>query len=195
MTDETVTDDPRTDDPTTLSELRALTMARLQAGVVDQTAAARHPALATRDSDGWPAVRTLVLRRFDPQDWVLDLHSDADASKVLQLTDDPRAMLHVWDPQVQLQIRLRAHVTRLHGEEVAALWDKVPESSREAYGAVPPPGTSIPAADAWRSNPRPARFAVLRCRVTRIEALHLGNRHRRARFERETGWQGGWLVP
>ncbi len=182
-------------DITTLSGLLDLVRRRIAAGMTDKDAASRLPVLATRDAEGWPTARTMVLRGFDAENWTLDLHSDADAAKVLQLTDGPRAMLQFWDAEAALQVRMRAHVIRLPHEEEKALWQHVPEPARAQYGTVPPPGTPIAAANAWHPNPRPARFAVLRARIVRIEALHLGEIHRRARFEREEGWQGSWLVP
>lgn len=182
-------------DITTLSGLLDLVRARIEAARGNCDAAARLPVLATRDAQGWPSARTMVLRGFDAADWTLDLHSDADAAKVLQLTDGPRAALHFWDAEASLQVRMRAHVVRLPHEEEKVLWEEVPDGARAQYGTVPPPGTPIAAADAWHPNPRPARFAVLRARVLRIEALHLGDIHRRARYEREEGWQGSWLVP
>ena len=182
-------------DITTLAGLLDLVRERITAGLGDRDAAARLPVLATRDAQGWPSVRTMVLRGFDAADWTLDVHSDADAAKVLQITDGPRAAIQFWDAEASLQVRMRAHVIRLPHEQEKALWAEVPEQSRDQYGAVPPPGTPIAAAEAWRPNPRPARFAVLRARVLRIEALHLGEIHRRARYEREEGWQGSWLVP
>ncbi len=179
----------------TLAGLRDLALARLTAGMAGNTAAARHPVVATRDAQGWPSVRTMVLRAFDAEEWTLDLHSDADSAKVLQLTDDPRAGVQIWDAEASLQIRMRARVVRLPFAEASELWERVPEESRLHYGAVPPPGTPIAAADAWHANPRPERFAVLRARILRVEALHIGDIHRRARYEREEGWQGSWLVP
>jgi general stress protein 26 len=182
-------------DITTLAGLLDLVRARIMAGLTDKDAASRLPVLATRDAQGWPSARSMVLRGFDAGDWTLDVHSDADAAKVLQLTDGPRAMLQFWDAEASLQVRMRAHVIRLPHEQEKALWEQVPEAARSQYGTVPPPGTPIAAADAWHPNPRPARFAVLRARILRIEALHIGDIHRRARFEREEGWQGSWLVP
>ena len=182
-------------DITTLAGLLGLARERITAGLGDRDAAARLPVLATRDAQGWPSARTMVLRSFDARDWTLDIHSDADAAKVLQLTDGPRAAIHVWDAEASLQIRMRAHVVRLPYDEEKGLWEEVPESARAQYGAVPPPGTPIAAAEAWHPNPRPARFAVLRARVLRVELLHIGEIHRRARYEREEGWQGSWLVP
>jgi len=182
-------------DITTLAGLLELVRTRIEAGLHDRDAAARLPVLATRDAEGWPSARSMVLRDFDPGEWTLDIHSDADAAKVLQLTDAPRAAIQFWDAEVALQVRMRAHVVRLPHEEEKALWEEVPDDARARYGAVPPPGTPIAAHDAWHPNPRPARFAVLRARVLRVEALHLGETYRRARFEREEGWQGSWLVP
>ena len=71
-------------DITTLAGLLELVRTRIEAGLHDRDAAARLPVLATRDAEGWPSARSMVLRDFDPGEWTLDIHSDADAAKVLQ---------------------------------------------------------------------------------------------------------------
>jgi hypothetical protein len=60
---------------------------------------------------------------------------------------------------------------------------------------MPAPGTPIAAALDYRKTPDPAAFAVLRCTVQTIDAVHLGPNHRRARFDAADGWHGQWLAP
>lgn len=83
----------------------------------------------------------------------------------------------------------------LTGDAVAAIWARVPDLSRQSYGTLPAPGQPIPDALAYAKHADPQSFAVLRLGVLAIDALHLGRDHRRARFERSSGWAGQWLVP
>ena len=178
-----------------LSEIHAQVWARLLRGVRDRRAPTRHPTMATVTPDGRPQARTVVLRAADKQASRLEVHTDLYSTKVIELIATPFASLHVWDTTAHLQIRLDADVTILKGEEVAEIWTRVPEASRSSYGSSPAPGQPIPEALAYHKAPDPASFAVLQLSVQTIDALHLGQRHRRARFERSANWEGVWLSP
>lgn len=178
-----------------LGELHAQVWTRLVRGVHDRHAPARHPTLATVRADGLPQARTVVLRAADREAATLDIHTDLHSAKVAELRENPWAALHVWDASAHLQTRIEAEVAILSGADVAGIWDRVPAPSRSAYGSTPAPGQPIPNALAHDKQPDPAAFAVLRLSVRAIDALHLGPRHRRARFERGDGWAGQWLAP
>lgn len=178
-----------------LDTLLAQVWARLVRGVGDRHAPARHPVFATVAPDGTPEVRTVVLRAADPVAGTVDVHTDLRSAKVGALRLRPVAALHVWDAAAHLQTRVTASVEVLTGEAVAAMWARVPETSQDAYGTMPAPGTPIATALAYRKTPDPAAFAVLRCTVLGIDAVHLGPNHRRARFDRGDGWRGQWLAP
>lgn len=177
----------------TLEGVHAHVWARLAAGVADRTAPAREVVLATTSPTGWPEARTVVLRGAAAG--VLEVHTDLHSAKVASLRADPRAALHVWDAGAALQIRIEARVSIHSGAEVADTWARVPDPSRQSYGVTPPPGQPIADALAYVKKPDAATFAVLRCAVEAIDAVHLGSQHRRARFERLGGWAGQWLAP
>lgn len=180
---------------TQLDTLLAQVWARLARGVADRHAPARHPVFATVAPDGTPQARTVVLRAADPLAGTLDVHTDLRSAKVAALRVNPLAALHVWDTTAHLQSRITASVTVLTGQAVSALWSRVPESSQSAYGTMPAPGTTITTALEYHKTPDPAAFAVLRCTVLAIDAVHLGPNHRRARFDRADDWRGQWLAP
>lgn len=180
---------------TSLAGLRAQVWQMLVRGVADRHAPARHIALATTAPDGAPQVRTVVLRAVDDVAATLDIHTDLRSGKVTALHARPLAEVLVWDPRAHLQARLSGQVTILTGPAATALWARVPQAARPVYGAEPPPGTPIPEALAYATADGTAAFAVLRLTLARIEVLHLGDRHRRAAFLREGGWQGQWLSP
>lgn len=178
-----------------LETLLAQVWARLMRGVGDRHAAARHPTFATVSADGWPEARTVVLRAADAVVGTLDIHTDLRSAKVAALRRTPRAALHVWDASAHLQTRAAVEVTVLTGDEVAAIWARVPDPSRQSYGTTPAPGLPIAGALAYEKRPDAASFAVLRCAVQAFDVVHLGAMHRRARFERANGWSGQWLAP
>lgn len=179
----------------TLDGLFAQVWTRLIRGVNDRHAPARHPTFATVSPQGWPEARTVVLRAADQTAAILEVHTDLHSAKVAALHVNPRAALHVWEASAHLQIRIMADVTILSGNDVAATWAKVPDPSRQSYGTTPAPGTPIADALDYTKPADPASFAVLRCAVQAMDVVHLGPRHRRARFDRAEAWAGQWLAP
>ena len=136
-----------------------------------------------------------MLRAADITAATLDIHTDLRSAKIGDLCAMPFAALHVWDASTHLQLRIEASVTILTGLEVAATWQGVPEASRGAYGSTQAPGQQIAQALDYTKASDPACFAVLRLEILTVDALHLGPNHRRARFDRKTGWAGAWLAP
>ncbi len=178
-----------------LAQLHAEVWLRLTRGVHDRHAPARHPTLATVSRDGLPQARTVVLRAADKAAGTLDIHTDLRSAKVRDLRGMAFAALHVWDASAHLQLRLEAEVAILTGKDVAAIWDRVPATSQGAYGSTPAPGEPIAQALDYTKAADPTCFAVLRLTISAVDALHLGPNHRRARFDRKTGWAGVWLAP
>lgn len=179
----------------TLGGIHAHLWDRLDLGVADRDAPARHVVFATQSVNGWPEARTVVLRGADRGTALLEVHTDLHSDKVASLRHLPRASIHVWDACEQLQIRVQAEVEIASGDAVAAIWARVPDPSRQSYGVTPAPGVPIADALDYAKVPDPATFAVLRCHVQAIDAVHLGADHRRAQFVRADGWAGQWLSP
>ncbi|MDF0601414.1 pyridoxamine 5'-phosphate oxidase family protein [Psychromarinibacter sp. C21-152] len=161
----------------------------------DDSVAARQPTLATVGRDG-PEARTVVLRDVSRGDGTVAVHTDNESTKCGEIAADPRVSLHVWEPRLQLQTRLRGRMTVATGAAVSGLWRAVPDGSRASYGVTPAPGTVLPRSDAYDRAADPARFAVLTMTVDEIDAVHLGDDyHRRALYARADGWRGAWLAP
>ncbi|MGF1445591.1 MAG: pyridoxamine 5'-phosphate oxidase family protein [Pikeienuella sp.] len=168
---------------------------RLQRGVTDRAAPARHPVLATTGRHGFAEARLVVLRGADRRRGRLEVHTDRASAKVVELVASPGATLLVWDAAAQLQIRLRAWVEVLDPEACAAAWALVPDQARAQYGGEPLPGRPIAAPDLHQPAADGARFAALDCAIAEIETLQLGPPPRRALFTAAEGWCGRWLVP
>ena len=179
----------------TLNGIHTRVWQSLGRGVADRLHPARHPTLATISPDGWPEARTVVLRSADPVAAMLTAHTDLHSAKVASLRATPRAALHVWMPKDRLQLRLNCFVSMRHGADVADIWAKVPDLSRQSYGITPAPGTPISSDLGYVKAPDAATFTVLGFTVMHIDAVHLGDMHRRAGFQRGDDWAGQWLVP
>ena len=179
----------------TLDGLRSRLWQSLARGVADRLHPARHLTLATISPDGWPEARAVVLRGADPAAGTLTAHTDLHSAKVASLRATPRAALHIWIPKDRLQLRLTCTVGLRHGAGVADIWANVPNLSRQSYGITPAPGTPISHALAYVKAPDPATFVVLDLTLVHCDAVHLGDVHRPARFQKADDWQGEWLVP
>ncbi len=184
-----------------LDDVLADAFRRLSRGVADRRSAFRSPALATVGADGWPQVRTVVLRGFDAAVRLVTVHSDLRAAKVTALRSDPAVALHVWDDGAQIQVRLDGIATISAGDELArAEWARLHAGSRAAYRSRPSPASpvadpaEIPRMD---EDAAFAQFAVLRIRVDRLDWLHLGREgQRRAGFSwRDDILEQRWLAP
>lgn len=155
---------------------------------------------ATVSPDGLPEVRTVVLRDTDRESGLLEVYTDLQSDKIASLRATPHASMMLWDADLRLQIRVRCDVTILTGENVMDRWRAIPDHSKLSYGITPPPGQVIDDSKAYTKSPDPDVFAVLSCRVTAIDAVHLGRPHRRASFVHDAGssdgdWVANWLAP
>ncbi|ROU01215.1 pyridoxamine 5'-phosphate oxidase family protein [Histidinibacterium lentulum] len=183
------------DAPETLDGFLDAAWQRLGRGAADARSPARYPVLATVSPDGWPEARTVALRAASRQGATLEVHSDVAAAKVAALRADARAALHVWDPRVRLQIRAQGAVEIVEGVAAGPRWAKVPEGSRATYGKRPPAGEEIGGALEYEVLAERESFCALVLHVATLDLLHLGERHRRAMYDRESGWRGRWLSP
>ena len=178
-----------------LSEFLNKAWSLLSRGVVDPKSAARNPTFSTISEEGFPTMRTVVLRRADPTSSCLEIHTDLKTNKVLSLKKKNFAGLHFWMPKARFQIRLLVHVDILTGPQVEDEWNKIPVNSRISYGCSPAPGTKINKPFAYKKLSLQENFAVLRCGIKEFDVLYLGAEHQRATFQKINNWRGHWLVP
>ena len=171
----------------------------LAAGVGDPHHPFHWPAVATVDGDR-PAVRTVVLRAFDPESRTATFHSDFRSAKVDQLKRDPRIDLHLYDNTARLQVIIIASAELHHLDDTSrAEWVATSPGSRAAYAEPLPPGTVIetdapvvappPVED--EDDPAYDNFVAVICNVTEVEILELSaGGNRRASLT----WRGGELT-
>lgn len=186
---------------TTLDATLACAFAALRRGADDHRSPFHTPTLATRGVDGSPELRTVVLRAFHPAARSLHIHTDRRSAKAAQITADPRAALHGYDPLARTQLRLAGHAM-LHLDDAAAdaAWSASRETSRMTYATAHPPGTALRAPCAAPTDPAAGRthFALMVLTFDSLDWLLLDPAgHRRARFTwgRDGAATATWLVP
>ena len=164
-------------------------------GTVDKKSPALHPTFGTVGLKGMPELRTVVLRQANQIAATLEVHTDLKSKKVEELKLNPKVGLHIWFPKNKLQIRLKAISEIKTGETLRKKWDKVPYNSRISYGTRPAPGTSISTSFSYEKPANFERFCVIEVKIEEMDLTHLGTRHTRALFTRESEWSGTWLAP
>ena len=169
--------------------------AQISRGKSDKKSPARHPTFVTSSGYGFPNARTLVMRRSNRKNNLIEFHTDTTSSKMFALEENARAGIHIWLPKVHLQIQMDVVVEVKVGDITIPNWRDVPTDSRIAYGTIPSPGTVIASPLAYNHSPDQKRFAVLICHIQLVQLLLLGNKHIRAQYKKATDWQGEWLSP
>jgi hypothetical protein len=173
----------------------------LSRGVADRRCPFHTPCLATVDAAGAPALRTVVLRGFDPMARRLRLHTDLRSGKMAQIRANPAVALHGYDRAAQVQLRLSGIAT-LHADDAVAdaAWAASRPFSRRCYAIGDAPGTPCvtpPDAPADETAGR-GNFAAIVIVFDRLEWLWLAaSGHRRARFAwaADGTLAAAWLVP
>lgn len=189
------------DDPdATLEACRAEAFRLLARGVADRRSPFHTPVLASVADDGAPALRTVVLRAWDPAARELRVHTDARSPKAAELRARPRAALLAYDPGRRVQVRIGGRVALHAADAVAeAAWAASRPASRTCYAATAAPGAPIatPGAAPTDAELGWPNFVVVRLLVEELDYLSLAHAgHRRARFT----WADGradatWLAP
>lgn len=179
----------------TLDGLRNTTWQMLESGASDSESVLHTATLATMGLGGAAEARTVVLRGASAADATLELHTDRASRKVDELQANPKATLVFWDAGHSLQIRARVSVDILTGAQVEDRWRGLSDTAAKNYGGTPPPSTPMPAAEDYQETVERDRFAVLFCRVSSMDVVHLGRLHRRALYEAKDGFAGMWLAP
>lgn len=159
-----------------------------------QAGALRWPVLASAARGGGADARMLVLRQFDRENGVLELHSDARSEKIAQLREQPCCTLLFFDARSNIQLGVRA-CARVHcGDEVARrAFAQAPEGSLDDYrGAAP--GARLDDNPA-RSDEAEANFAVIRLVIEAADWLKLDrDGHRRWRVDFSGEAPAAWAI-
>ena len=167
----------------------------LTRGVAAPKSVAKNPTFATISEEGFPAMRTVVLRRADRIANCLEIHTDIQTNKVLSLKKSNLAGLHFWIPKAKFQIRASVVVHILTGSKVEVQWNKIPMQSRVSYGSKPSPGSEIKGPFEYQKLPEQDKFAVLKCDIRELDLLYLGALHQRAVYKTGDPSISTWVAP
>ena len=167
----------------------------LTRGVADPKSVAKYPTFSTISDEGFPTMRTVVLRRADRIANCLEIHTDIQTNKVFSLKKNNLAGLHFWIPKAKFQIRASVVVDILTGSKVEDQWNKIPMQSRVSYGSKPSPGIEINGPFDYQKLPEQDNFAVLRCDIRALDLLYLGALHQRALYKIGDPAIFTWVAP
>lgn len=155
----------------------------------------RHPfrtlVLATKAV--FPGVRT-VVKRQTMEDLSTLIYTDQRTPKVAELKADDRGSLIFYHPKKKLQIIINANVETLTTGDLHTQHREIALHNKKDYSTRSAPGAPLTEAD-YRYGAN-EYFCLLQCHPVSIQLLQLGKeRHWRAVFQKESDWQGQWLVP
>ncbi|SMX23846.1 pyridoxamine 5'-phosphate oxidase family protein [Boseongicola aestuarii] len=164
----------------------------LEDGAKSKTSAASNLVLATASKAHGPSVRIVVLRDADQASEVLRIFTHAASRKVIDLNDNERAEILVWDPEQQFQIRLSVSVRMSRIDDKT--WESLGTGTRLNYAIDPAPGTPIARPEiAQQASPHQHQMLALDARIRKIETLHISpDGLKRAVFENGTSQ---WIAP
>ena len=178
-----------------LSEFLDYAWSLMKRGVQDPKSAARNPTFATIAKDGYPALRTVVLRFADRETNCLKIHTDLQTNKINELKENKVAALHFWIPKAMFQIRASVNVEILTGTQVESEWNAIPLKARVSYGSSPSSGIKIMGPVEYQKTSNQISFAVLNCKVRVLDLLYLGSKHQRAIYRKSDKWRASWVAP
>ena len=111
----------------------------------DRHHAWRRPAFATLGVNGFPQVRTIVLRHADQTRSTLRAYTDSRSPKCQEILKCNQAQLVFWSERLRWQLRVSVRASVYHeGEVVEKAWASVSQShASKDYLAKQAPGSAI----------------------------------------------------
>ena len=184
--------------------------AGLERGVADSHHTFHTPVLGTLSKNG-VSLRTVVLRKAQPDLRTLVCHSDVRSDKVTELRQNEPVSWLFYSPADKIQIRAEGRAKVHHQDDVALEgWQNSRLSSRRAYSTLAGPGTPTAEPESGlpdfligrsptleESEAGWPNFAVIVSTIERFDWLYLDAKgHRRAQFT----WDGldfaaTWVIP
>ena len=167
----------------------------LQTACSDKQHAWRTPALATIDANGYPCVRTVVLRAVDAASQQMIIYTDRRSPKVLDLLRCKHAEIVFWNPALNWQLRAKAEIdVQTQGNLLDQAWENIKNSSAATdYLRNQLPGAVINHANDTSQTSQEHQLCILAAKVTELDWLELSRSgNRRLRIKNN---QTEWLVP
>jgi pyridoxamine 5'-phosphate oxidase len=157
------------------------------------------------DFDG----RTVVLRKSDRENNLIQYHSDIRSNKIAKLKVNKNAAMLFYDKDEKIQVRLKVECTVNHENDITKQsWLKTGHMSRKCYLVDNGPGTLSDTPTSGlkseldnfeftmeQSEVGYKNFTVIQSKIKSMEWLYLAAKgHRRARFDLENS-KDTWLIP
>jgi pyridoxamine 5'-phosphate oxidase len=160
---------------------------------------------ATVGVNGYPKVRTIVLRDAKENLARLSFHTDNRSEKVRELRERPAVSIHGYDPERLVQIRLEGTTSFVTDEtEKMAVWNSsrprtlILYRSPLASGSVIDDPAQAATTDVADSMLGYENFCLVHVSVQHIDYLDVSSEpHQRAQFHgrEDGGFQGHWVAP
>ncbi|MEM8615606.1 MAG: pyridoxamine 5'-phosphate oxidase family protein [Pseudomonadota bacterium] len=180
------------------AELAARALALLGRGTVDRRSKLRWFTLATVSPEGLPQARTVVLRTVDRTARTLTLYSDARATKMADITAQPRVMCHFFDSDAMVQMRWSGQAIVHHeGAVWQRHWQGLTDRGKRDYASLAAPGAAEPDT-AYDASMAEVYFRAIEVQLQALDWLSLSrDGHRRARLQWSDDGDvtGDWVVP
>lgn len=197
--------------PRDLQQIHSEIWHQLHLAVNDPSHGWHLPVLGT-ENDGFPELRTVVLRDVVADRLELICHTDRRSSKIASLEKNDKTAWLFYDAGLRIQLRI-ASTARLHFENETAetQWQRTRPESRRCYAATYRPGLKSSQPDVnLPESLREGRldesaleigrkhFAVIVGAVQSIDWLLLnsnGNLAARFEYDRTTLVDSSWILP
>lgn len=176
----------------------------LETAAKDTHSGFRFLTLCSVDAAGRPQARTVVLRRAEATERLLEIHTDIRSPKWLELSRNPFATILGFCPSTRIQLRLFG-TTRLHpaGSELAEkAWSELPAWTRSTYEGGPPgdePFRNPVSVEAREEENGKAFFGVITFRAESLDwfkLLHANNQRAVFQYDQLGTLEGSqWVNP
>jgi pyridoxamine 5'-phosphate oxidase len=185
----------------------------LTRGVADRKSPLHTPTLATIGIDGSPQTRTVVFRKFLPEERILLFHTDTRSPKIDEIKVNPKVAWLFYHPNEKMQFRIRGLAT-IHSDSDDELkisrWQATWNFGRRCYMGEAP---SQVAENVTSGMPETIKhrepttdesevgfhnFAVISTKITSIDCLELyaaGNRRSLFTWDENGNLETNWLTP
>ena len=162
----------------------------IEEGVTNRNSSFHTPTLASIAGNGYPSVRTMVLRGVNIPKRFIEFHTDRRSPKYTELSKYPESSVHFYDPSSKTQITLRTTATLHYDDSLSAkAWASSKPSSKLCYTTANGPGANVDAPPVAPSNADAIEtsgydnFCLVQADIQKLEWLRLfAAGHRRAIF-------------
>ena len=180
-------------------------------GVKDRNRPFHTPVFTNTDANDIGDSRIIVLRNFDPENFILNFHTDFRSPKVSNLLQNKNSSFVFYDLNLKIQLRIKStSIVNNQNDTTRIMWNKTSLMSRKCYLTKKAPSsiTSDPedGIDLSLKGKEPTKndsekgyknFAVVENKIMEIDWLYLdANGHRRLNIKVNNKKPSfDWIIP